>query len=459
MALVDSIMLLFTSNSRRLRAVLCVTVAMAIALPLLNLYVIYPAFTELFTSVIEEDAKRLADYARPASLKHTSLTHKALTTQFYGEIYKLETDYNLWKIRVFSSEGEILYSSDPDEIGHMNTHPYFKEVIAKGNIYSKLVVKDSHTLEGEQTTQDVIETYVPFMRGRQFLGALEFYHDITKRKDRLDALILYSTIGMTTLSLSLLVVIALMLKKEAAKTEAQANAAQLKEDVERITRHDLKSPMTSLLNGIEYLESYSTLDEDQASIVMEMRKAANEGINQINRSLDLYRMEVGSYPYAPQDVDIMAVARRVATDLAGPAMARNVTVNMTKNGTPATLDQGQIISAEETLCYSLLANLIKNSIEASKQDDVVTFDVTQNDSIELSVHNPTVVPEEMQDVFFEKYATAGKSTGTGLGTYSAQLMTRTMGGQITMDSSEENGTTVTVTLPRITTPPEPEKEA
>jgi ABC-type amino acid transport substrate-binding protein len=42
------------------------------------------------------------------------------------------------------------------------------------------------------------------------------------------------------------------------------------------------------------------------------------------------------------------------------------------------------------------------------------------------------------------YATAGKSGGTGLGTYSARLIAETLGGRISLATSEDEGTTISV---------------
>ncbi|MEI6215479.1 MAG: hypothetical protein WCP10_15365, partial [Desulfuromonadales bacterium] len=47
------------------------------------------------------------------------------------------------------------------------------------------------------------------------------------------------------------------------------------------------------------------------------------------------------------------------------------------------------------------------------------------------------------------YVTHGKKTGTGLGTYSAQSAARTQHGDISMQSSEEAGTLITISLPKI----------
>lgn len=65
----------------------------------------------------------------------------------------------------------------------------------------------------------------------------------------------------------------------------------------------------------------------------------------------------------------------------------------------------------------------------------------------VSIHNHGIVPEGIRDTFFDKYATAGKSGGTGLGTYSARLIAETMGGNITLDTSDDTRTTIRIVFP------------
>ncbi|ETR72322.1 MAG: hypothetical protein OMM_07573, partial [Candidatus Magnetoglobus multicellularis str. Araruama] len=66
----------------------------------------------------------------------------------------------------------------------------------------------------------------------------------------------------------------------------------------------------------------------------------------------------------------------------------------------------------------------------------------------ISIHNKGAVPEAVRENFFEKYTTSGKPNGTGLGTYSAKLIAETLGGSITMASSEKLGTMITLSFPR-----------
>ena len=66
----------------------------------------------------------------------------------------------------------------------------------------------------------------------------------------------------------------------------------------------------------------------------------------------------------------------------------------------------------------------------------------------ITLDNKGAVPAAIRDSFFEKFSTAGKQGGTGLGTYSARLLTEAQGGTIAMETSDEtNQTRILMTLP------------
>lgn len=433
-----------TKHGRRLLALLFTPLLLAMLLPPLNVHIIYPAFKDVVVSSLEEDAKRLGYHMLPPALKHSILTTESMTPQLYGNIYKLENDFGLMKMRVFSPLGVILYSTNTAETGKRNSTSYFQDIVAKGNSYSKLVHKDSKTLDGESVKIDVVEIYIPIMNQGRFLGAFELYYDVTNRMLALDELISYSKMAMGSLAFCLILLSLFLLRKEVKHQQEKQRADQLMADVDRITRHDMKSPVLSLLTGINYLEDFTQLNPDQEEMTKEMRRAANSALDMINRSLDLYKMEVGTYIYTPTEVDCIAVVRRVMADLSRYAADSDVKLHFTVNGSMPSSDATFTVQAEEPLCYSLIANLVKNAIEASPKDDVVLITLSDYSHAMLEVHNSGSVPKEIRETFFEKYSTAGKTTGTGLGTYSAYLMTHTMNGTIEMTTSEEAGTTITV---------------
>jgi PAS domain S-box-containing protein len=231
----------------------------------------------------------------------------------------------------------------------------------------------------------------------------------------------------------------------------QKKLAQLKEDVERIIRHDLKSPLTGIIGLPDVLLSSSDLTEDQREILMLIQGAGAKMLAMIDLSLGLFKMETGSYQPRPVPVDILAAVAEACADLGQLAASRKVGMAVHLDGQPAG-KSGLAVFGEELLLSSILSNLIKNAVEASAEGDVVDILLTTpraGGDVTVTVRNPGVIPEGMRSRFFEKYATS-KEGGTGLGAYSARLMTEAMGGAIGFTTSAAQGTSLIVTLP---TPP------
>jgi len=108
-----------------------------------------------------------------------------------------------------------------------------------------------------------------------------------------------------------------------------------------------------------------------------------------------------------------------------------------------------IIWGEELLCFSVFSNLLKNAMEASPYREIITVTLQRENSMNaMVIHNQGAVPEQIRDRFFEKYVTFGKNLGTGLGTYSARLITEAQGGNISLQSVGADETLIVVRLPR-----------
>ena len=226
---------------------------------------------------------------------------------------------------------------------------------------------------------------------------------------------------------------------------ARKELEAVREDVERIMRHDLKAPLNSLINLPELMPVVGPVTVEQQELLDEMTQAAGLMLDQINLSLDLYKMETGNYAPDLQSVDLGHVMTNVAEMLAKTAQTRGVSVTL------RTPRQPVFARANALLCQTVATNLLKNAIEAEPAGNAVTAELAVEDGrAVLRIANPTPVPAEMVPVFFDKYATSGKNGGNGLGTYSARLMTQSMGGDIALDTAPETGTVVTVRLPLVT---------
>lgn len=216
----------------------------------------------------------------------------------------------------------------------------------------------------------------------------------------------------------------------------------MREDVERIIRHDLRSPLLSLLAGSRLLEQFADLSERERMVVGEMKATAARTLRMAEQTLELAALERGALRKKLEPCDLCDIVAGVLRELAPQADAAEVTLKA------LGLDRPAPVRCDEALCHSMLLNLMKNAVEASDAGRAVEVELRMEDgAVEVAVHNHQAVHPAVREVFFDKYATHGKQDGTGLGAYAARLMARSHGGDVTMRSSDEDGTTVTVSLP------------
>ncbi len=235
-----------------------------------------------------------------------------------------------------------------------------------------------------------------------------------------------------------------------AQKQSLEEAAALRDDVERIMHHDLKSPLNGILVATHMLLNESGLEspEERIELLHMIEKSGYTMLEMISRSLDLYKMEQGIYQFSAQPVDLLPVLRRVINDNGALVRTLRLSVALRHGAVEADANTVFMVPGDATLCYAMLANLVKNAMEASPQDGQITLTLEHDGTGAVArIHNQGAVPEAVREHFFDKYATAGKSGGTGLGTYSARLMAYTMGGDINFDTSPEHGTTLTVRFP------------
>jgi len=223
---------------------------------------------------------------------------------------------------------------------------------------------------------------------------------------------------------------------------------EMKKDVENIVRHDLKSPVNGMIGFTELLLADESISEESRESISLIRELGYRTINMVNLSLGMVKMEKGTYQLDPKAMNLLALLRGILSDIASSISYKRLNVELFIDQQIATEKDICMAYGEELLSYSLFANLLKNAVEASPRKGTLNINLTTGGKTSVAIHNGGAVPEEVRENFFDKYATCGKSTGTGLGTYSAKLITETQQGKISMQSSEQDGTTITVILPK-----------
>jgi signal transduction histidine kinase len=199
-------------RNKLLRNLLILSLAIAVLFPGYEYLFVHPAYNDLLAEETESEAVRYASYiVQTLGLENQSLTRYSLPEGLEKQLYPASRDTRLIKLRIFSAQGEIIFSTEHGEIGSRNKNEYFRNIVANGRVYSKIVRKDSTTAEGDFAQLDIVETYVPFMAGGAFGGAVEIYSDVTASVIRVKHLSLHSMLTTLLMSCGFLLAIYLAL--------------------------------------------------------------------------------------------------------------------------------------------------------------------------------------------------------------------------------------------------------
>ena len=223
---------------------------------------------------------------------------------------------------------------------------------------------------------------------------------------------------------------------------------RIRNDMEKIIRHDLKNPLNGVLGFSQLLLEDGQLGEMEREWVSFIRDSGNLMLSMMNHFLDIYKMEAGSYIPEIQNTNLIKILERLNKEFHKFKTDQLIDIIYLSDGSSIKWDDDLIIPGEEVHLETLFKNLIKNALEASPRGGIVHFQIFKNEeSFEIHILNKGMIPQEIQECFFHRFSTCGKPGGKGLGTYNAKLIAQAHKGDITFTTSEEKGTELVVTLP------------
>jgi PAS domain S-box-containing protein len=202
------------ARKRFLLSIQIVTLTAVLFLPLYTNFYLYPTFTRHLLADAGGSAEKLAYHITHYIGKtQNGLDYEDITDAVKNEVNEMLGDFGCEKIKIFAANGEILYSTDPSDIGFINDQNYFKSVVTQGKVYSKIIKKDHQTAEGRIVPVDVVETYVPLKFKDRIIGASEVYFDITEHWQSIHALIRHSSIIVILVTCILFIAILITLHR------------------------------------------------------------------------------------------------------------------------------------------------------------------------------------------------------------------------------------------------------
>ena len=226
-------------------------------------------------------------------------------------------------------------------------------------------------------------------------------------------------------------------------------------ELERIIRqeffsnasHELKTPITSIKGYTELLGSgLVTKTEVQKDFLSRIEKEADHMTNLINDILMISKLETKEVEVEMTDFQIYPLVEDILASL--EPMACDYGVKIYTECKPLT------VKANKQQIQELLNNLLVNAVKYNKPDGTVHLTLTseKEDMILIVSDTGVGIPNEAKRRVFERFYRVDKGRskkmgGTGLGLSIVKHIVNYYGGNISLESQVDVGTTFTVRLP------------
>jgi two-component system CheB/CheR fusion protein len=234
------------------------------------------------------------------------------------------------------------------------------------------------------------------------------------------------------------------------RKEVEEGIVQLRREQEAFVRHEMKNLFAPLQLFAELLlQETENLSEQQIHYLQRIAESAGRVAGFIDAMRNIHALETGKYELRRSPYPLDIIIWQTIHDLESLTARNGVSVRF------SAPEKEAMMMLDRNLLPGVFTNLILNAVEhVAKLPDpgekVVTVDFreeTHKYAVRINNRGEPVPPERLA-TFFEKYNPGPeKKHGTGLGTTYARLVTKAHGGEISVDSNAEEGTTVTVVLP------------
>jgi len=253
-------------------------------------------------------------------------------------------------------------------------------------------------------------------------------------------------------------------KKQAVELE---KARELEADFAAMIAHDLRSPLTNVIGIAEMMKDdlLGPVNEDQKKWLGKITDDVRNLVNLVSDFLDLSKLEAGHIELTKKPVYIEELIENNLESYQLLGQDKKITFTSSLDPYLPTVD------ADPRRLDQVLSNLLSNAVKFTPEGGHIEVGARAEDSrgVNFWVRDTGVgIPKEEIGNLFEKYKQAsnaknGSHNGTGLGLAICKMIVEIHGGRIWLDSEENKGTTVFVSLPVASGPqlradPPPERQ-
>lgn len=346
----------------------------------------------------------------------------------------------------------ILITDTEGNIQYVN--PAFSEMTGYGN--SEVIGQNPRILKSGKMTEEFYQTmWQTILAGKVWSGEIinkkkngELYWEyvsISAIRDHNDRIINFFAVEENITERKKME-LDLLKAKEQAEVSARVKSKFLAN-----MSHEIRTPMNSIIGFIELVLEERHFSHDEKHYLQTALNSAKDLLILINDILDVSKLESGKLKIINAPFNIRSLLNIIIEITKQLIKEKSIDLKLEIRS-----DLSQCISGDKNRIRQVLLNLLGNAVKFTQKGSVtLSCQDMRNGFLRFQIQDTGIGMTETQiERIFDPFTQADESTvrrygGTGLGTTISKELVALMGGEITVDSQPNIGTTFTFTLPNI----------
>ena len=222
-----------------------------------------------------------------------------------------------------------------------------------------------------------------------------------------------------------------------------------KENILAILSHDLRSPLSGIIQMAELLkDDYKTMEDDQLKSMLENQyELAKKELAMLDYLVEWARIKYASEAFTPKQIQLLPYVKKVFDTLNEVAAKASISLHV-------EIEENIQVFADEKMLLSILQNLVSNAIKHSIKGEGVTVAAKQTEDMILVQVKDTGIgmSKKIQEKLFipqmaDLLNARKDDKGAGIGLLLVKGFVEKNGGEIYFESVKGEGSSFYFTLP------------
>jgi len=234
-------------------------------------------------------------------------------------------------------------------------------------------------------------------------------------------------------------------KQLAAQKLRLKQQAEMQNRIISIIAHDVRNPVASLKQIIEFSNNNSLSQEEVREMMLMAESHLDGTLDLLSDLLEWGRMQITAHVNEPQSVNLYQLVEAKFKRFYATALIKgNKLINL--------VDKDLIIATDPNALNFIIRNLLSNANKFTENGMITIYGQREKEKVLLSISDTGIgMDEKIKNKLFDgscKITTNGTNNekGSGLGLLFTKDFVELLGGTITIDSKKDVGTTFYVEL-------------